>query len=138
MHPFLNLPSFAICLGQQDKVIGPCRFCPCCSASSQALVYLGNPFFSLPLHNQRPAPYDSPLRQPVGKSLLSTEGNRSLGPLLGRLSLPAALVELGSDGQGKSQAKGVRQLLGQSECLVAPLQRLVRIAKLPQDQGRNG
>src|SRR5713226_3032049 len=104
MHPFLNLPSFAIGLGQQGKVIGPCQFCPCCSVSSQALVYLGNSLLSLSLPNQRPAPKDSPMRQPVGKSLLSTEGNRSLGPLLGRLSLPAELVEHGSEAQGKSQA----------------------------------
>src|SRR6266852_980105 len=96
MHPFLNLPSFAICLGQQGKVMGPCQFCPCCSVSSQALVYLGNSLLSLSLPNQRPAPIDSPMRQPVGKSLLSTDGNRSLGPLLGLWPLPAGLMERGS------------------------------------------
>ena len=44
-------------------------------------------------------------------------------------------MEPGSKVQGKSQAKGVRQLLGQGERLVAPLQGLVRIAKKPQGQG---
>ena len=33
---------------------------------------------------------------------------------------------------GQSQAKGMRQLLGQGERFVAPLQGLVRIAKKPQ------
>ena len=38
--------------------------------------------------------------------------------------------------QGKRQTKGVRQLVRQGEALLAPLQRLVRIAQHPQDQGR--
>ena len=47
-------------------------------------------------------------------------------------------MEPGSKDQGKSQAKGVRQLLGQGECLVAPLQGLVWIAKIPQGPGCKG
>ncbi len=35
-------------------------------------------------------------------------------------------------GQGKSQTMGVRQLLGQGQCLVAALESLVRIAQSPQ------
>ena len=51
------------------------------------------------------------------------------------LPLPAELMEPGSKVQGISQTKGVRQLLGQGECLLASLQGLVRIAKIPQGPG---
>ena len=53
-----------------------------------------------------------------------------------RASLPLPAVADGARQQrsGEAQAKGVRQLLGQGECFVAPLQGLVRIAKKPQTQ----
>src|SRR5712692_8538795 len=45
-------------------------------------------------------------------------------------------MELGSKDQGCSQTRGVRQILGQDNRLVAPLQGLVRMAKQPQGPGR--
>src|SRR5262245_46346208 len=45
-------------------------------------------------------------------------------------------MEPGSKVEGKSEAKGVRQLLGQRERLGASPAALVRIAKQPQSQGR--
>ena len=68
------------------------------------------------------------LREP----LRATERNRCLGQLVGCWPLPAELPEMGSKVKGESQAKGVRQLLGQGERLAAPLQGLLRIAKQPQ------
>src|SRR5712692_8412590 len=44
-------------------------------------------------------------------------------------------MEYGSMTQGPSQAKGVRQLLGQGDRRVAPLQGLVWIAEIPQSNG---
>src|SRR5262249_41982925 len=75
--------------------------------------YLGNPFLDPSLLSQRPAPATNPCRQPVRKLLLSRKGNEFLCSLLRCLTLPATEVELGDKKQGKSQGKGVRQLLGQ-------------------------
>jgi hypothetical protein len=47
--PLLCLPNFAIRLGQQGKKIWPCHLCPRGPVGSEPLVYLGNPFLSLPL-----------------------------------------------------------------------------------------
>jgi hypothetical protein len=38
--------------------------------------------------------------------------------------------------QSLRQTQGVRQLVCQGEALLAPLQRLMRIAQYPQDKGR--
>src|SRR5437016_9971138 len=47
-------------------------------------------------------------------------------------------MEPGGKVQSPSQAKGMRQLLGQGERLLASLEGLVRIAKHPQGKGRIG
>ena len=39
--------------------------------------------------------------------------------------------------QGIGQTKGVRQFVGQGQGFVAPFEGLLRIAKMPQVQGRN-
>ena len=47
-------------------------------------------------------------------------------------------MQHGRKGQGRRQAKGVRQLLGQGERLLTALPGLVRIAQQPQDPGGIG
>jgi hypothetical protein len=47
-------------------------------------------------------------------------------------------MESGGKVQGKSQANGVREFLGQGERRVALLEGLSRIAKIPQSQGPKG
>src|SRR5215471_8197303 len=54
------------------------------------------------------------------------------GVLLGSTPLAAELMENGSSHQSKTQTKGMRNLLRQGHCLVAPRQRLVRRAQVPQ------
>ena len=49
---------------------------------------------------------------------------------------PAVVMEFGSKRQGHSQAVRVRELLGQPDRLVASLPGLLRIAQIPQGQGR--
>src|SRR5262249_11977452 len=83
-----------------------------------------------------PAPIDSSPRQPEGKSLLARECNGCLGPLAGQLPLPAKLVEFRGKEQGSRQRVGMTDLLGQPKSLVASLQSLLRIAKLPQGTPR--
>ena len=52
--------------------------------------------------------------------------------------LPAELMEQGRKVQSRRQAEGVRQLPGQRQRLVAPLQGLVWIAQQPQGHGGIG
>ena len=69
------------------------------------------------------------------KTMFDREGDEGLGLCLGCLSLAAIETEQRCKVQGKSAAKRVRQLLGEAERLVAPLQGLVWIPKKPQDPG---
>src|SRR5437867_3653475 len=103
--------------------------------SGHTLARLRNPLLPLALLGQRPTPQDSPQRQPGWKLLLGRQGQSSLRPLLARLSVPTNLMQHGSKAQGKRQAEGVRQLLGQGERVEVLLEGLVWIAKKPQRQG---
>ncbi len=121
--------------GQQGKKIRPCYLCPRGSHGGQTLAHLHDSLLSLPLHGQRPAPQDRSPRQPVWKPLLAHERNLRLCPFLDCLPLSAVLMEHARPVQGKCQGKGVSQLPGQGERLVASLEGSVWIAKVPQGQG---
>src|SRR5713226_6653618 len=114
------------------------QLCPRGSIGGQPLAYLGNAFFCLSLLGQHPALQDSPHCQPERKSLLGTEGNGCFCPLLGRLVLSTELMERGRKVESKSQAKRVRQLPGEGQHIVIPLQGLIRIAKTPRRPSRVG
>ena len=90
------LPYCPIRLDQQGKKIRPLQLRPRLPVGGQALAYLRNSFFSLPLLGQRPAPQDSCLRENLRESLLCREGNSCLCPLLGESPLPAELMKSGS------------------------------------------
>jgi hypothetical protein len=85
-----------------------------------------------------PAVHDRLPRGVIRKSLLPTERDRRLCPLLDGMPLPPKLMEHSSIIEGQSQVKGVRQLPSQDQCLVAPCQRLDRIAQKPQGMGHPG
>src|SRR5262249_46188017 len=80
----------------------------------------------------------SPMCQVRRKPLFSTQSNQCLGQLLDFLLLPAHLIEEGNTVQSNSQTKRVRQLLGQSERFLAPLQGLVWVAKMTLGHGGLG
>src|SRR5215813_12383219 len=67
--------------------------------------------------------------------MLACEPERCLSLLVGTLPLPTAPMDLSGKEQGRGHTGWVRQLAGQGQRLVAPLQGLVRIAKRPQDLG---
>src|SRR5712692_714067 len=113
----------------------PLYLCSCGPPGGHALAYLRNSLLCLSLLGQHPAPIDSSPPHPVRKSLLDRECNGCLCPLSGQLPLPTELVEFSSKVQGSSQAEGVRYLLGQPDSLVASLQGLIWIAKMPQGKG---
>src|SRR2546426_12127420 len=98
---------------------------------SQPVTSLGNPCLSLSLLGQCPAVQNSGIRQPGRKPPLGGESNSGLGPLLDYRFLPAELMERGRAGEGNSHAEGMRLFLGESQRLMAPLERLVRIPKVP-------
>ena len=85
----------------------------------------------------RPAPIleDRPSRSKERNPLLGREGDGGLGPLVRQAPFAAELRDPGCQEQGKSQAEGVRQLRGQPQGLVAPLQGLLWIAQPPQVRG---
>src|SRR4029453_2420985 len=99
---------------------------------SQALMHLLDPFLSLSLLRQCPAAQYSTERHPERKSLFHGETDRGFGTLLGSTPLAAELMEHGSKGQDKTQAKGVRTLLRQRHRLLALRQPLLRIPQIPQ------
>ena len=59
-------------------------------------------------------------------------------PTLGSGVCPTELVRHGSKNPGGGQAEGMRPFLGQGTRGLALLERLVRIAQMPQDQGSKG
>jgi hypothetical protein len=69
------------------------------------------------------------------KPLLARERHQHLCLRLGGWSFPAELMQASSKAQGHSQAEGVRQLPGETQRFVAPLQGLVWIPKEPQGPG---
>src|SRR6266446_621959 len=111
------------------------QLCPCGPVGCDTLAYLGHALLSLPLVYQRPAPQDCCMGPDECKPLLSRESDVCVCRLEGQSCFPAVCVEPRRKGQGKAQAKGVRQLLGQRECCAAGLDGLSRIAKIPQDMG---
>jgi hypothetical protein len=89
-------------------------------------------FLRLPLMRQRPAPEDRIHPYELGKSIFCREANGGFSTRLSSTPIAAELVEYGSGSQAPTQAKGVRNLLRQDHCLVAPHSPLVRITKTPQ------
>src|SRR5262249_43751644 len=113
----------------------PLYLCPFGPPGGHALAYLRNSLLCLSLLGQHPTPVESSPRHPLFKSPFNRECNGCLCPLLGQLLLPAELMKPGGKVQRSSQAEGVRELLGQRESLVAPLQGLIWIAQMPQGKG---
>src|SRR5215475_6937219 len=91
-----------------------------------------NTCLPLSLHGERSASQDRAVCAVQGKTLFNREGDEGLGLGLGYSSLAAVETEQHRKVQGKSAAKRVRQLLGEAERLLAPLQGLVWISKEPQ------
>ena len=98
----------------------------------QALAELLDSLPGLSMVRQRPAAQDRTDRPPVRKSLFRGEGNGGFGALLGGTSLAAELMDHGRIAQGKTQAKGVCNLVRQGHRLLATRQPLVRRAQVPQ------
>src|SRR5262249_23856863 len=90
---------------------------------------------SLSLPCQCPAAQDRRHYHRLRKSLLCCEPDAGFRARLGSVLFTAELMEHGSNTQGNAQAKGGRHLLCQGQCLLAPCQRLVRIAQYPEDMG---
>src|SRR2546427_9945095 len=101
----------------------------------QTQVDLLDSFLRLSLLRQCPATWDRTVRYPVRKTLCRGEANSGFGVLLDCLRLQAVLMEQRRKAQGKTQTKGVRNLLRQRHRLLVSHQPLVRIAKIPQRPG---
>src|SRR5262245_16050151 len=84
---------------------------------------------------QRPAAEHRTDRHPVRKSLFLGEVDRGFSTFLGGMPLTAELMEYGNHTPGKTQAKGVGNLLCQRHRLLALRQPLVRRAQVPQFPG---
>jgi hypothetical protein len=138
-QPFFGLSNCPIRLRQEGKPIRPVQLLPHRLVGGQPLAQPGYLLWALsPLLDQCPVPKNSSHCQPPLKSLLGSEPHERLGALLHHQHVPAGLMERGRPGQGDSQARGVRQLLGQCERLGTSPAGLVRIAQQPQRPGRIG
>src|SRR5262245_43464005 len=96
---------------------------------SQALLHLPDPFLDLSLVDQCPATQETTDRHPERKSLFFGEENDGFGALLDGTYLATELMQCRHPTAGDTQAKGMRQLLREGQSLVAPCERLVRIAQ---------
>src|SRR5438445_65876 len=124
-----------MCLSEKRKVIRLIYLCSCGTKGSQALLDLLDPFPGLSLLCQCPAAQNSTHRPPVRKSLVRGKADGGFCTILGETYLAAELMDHGSNAQGKTEAKGVCNLLRQGQRLIVPCQPLVRIAKVPQRPG---
>src|SRR5712691_11226952 len=134
-EPCLWLSHNPLCFCEERQKIWLEYHCSCGTPGCHALMYLLNPFLRLSLVRERPASYDKADCHPVWKSLFRRKAHSGFGAFLGATLLPAKLMEYRSSTQGKTQAIGVRNLLCQGHCLVAPHQPLVRIPQIPQRPG---
>src|SRR5262249_36147380 len=89
----------------------------------------------LALVGQRPAVQESAVCPPVWKSLVRGKLESGCSMLLGGRPLAAELMEYGSFAQSETQAQRVCDLVRQGHGCLAPGQRLVRIAQIPQRPG---
>src|SRR5215475_13449183 len=99
------------------------------------MVNLRDPFLRPSLVCQRPATEDRTERSPVRNALFCGEADGGFGAFLGETFLTTELMEHGSSTQGKTQAKGVRNLLCQRQCVVRLLPSLGWIPQQPPCQG---
>jgi hypothetical protein len=74
---------------------------------------------------------DRPQGRPDGKTLSVGQGDKGLGPLLGRLPLTAALLRQRRKSQRHGETKGVVKFLGQIYGLLTERERTVRVATHP-------
>ena len=95
-------------------------------------MHLLNPSLCLSLLHEYPAVQHSADRLPERKSLVLREANGGFNALLGSTHLTAELMEHRCTGQGKTQAKRVRNLLRQGYGFLGPCAPLLRIAQTPQ------
>src|SRR5712691_1660849 len=93
---FLSLADCAKRLPQEREIKGSLSHLPSGLRGSQTLVYQGEVFRSLALHNQRPTLQDHSLRYVMADLMLLTECQRGLSPLMDGLHLPAAQRDAGS------------------------------------------
>src|SRR5215471_3073312 len=109
--------------------------CSCGTVGSQALGHLLDTFLHLSLVCQCPAAHESTDRHPVGKSLFHGKGHGGFSAFLGATRLTTERMEHGSSTQGKTEAKGVRHLLCQRQCIVRLFPSLGWIPQTPQRPG---
>src|SRR5262249_45977776 len=121
---------------QQSKKVYSHVLCSRGPVGSHAFLDLRNPLFFLPLFCQCPASVYSSPRHPERKPSFRRERNGCLCLLLGQLPFLTELMKPSSNVQDRTQAIGVRQLLGQGERRVTSLESLRWITEQPPDQGR--
>jgi hypothetical protein len=108
----LGLSCLPICLRQQDKLMRYCHPCSHGPPRCQGLTYLCCPLLGPPLRRQGPTPEHRPSGQPLRKPLSARERHGDLGPLLGRVGLPAVAMDVGNIELDGRRARGMGQLLG--------------------------
>src|SRR5262249_16230147 len=134
-QPRRGLPDSSIRVGQQDRGLSHALY-PHGLPGLYTLAYLGNALFSLSLLNQASPQREPPPGHPVGKPLLPGKGNDCLCVFLHCPPFAAEAMDRGNELQGKSETERMGQLVGQREGLLSPLERLLRITKMPQDPRR--
>src|SRR5215510_6799480 len=102
--------------------------------SCQDLGELLDAFLRLSLVCQRPAVQHRTNRPKLRESMFLCEIDCGFGAFLGAMYLPTQLMEHSSTAQGKNEAMRACHLLRQGYRLLAPCERLVRIAQTPQYQ----
>src|SRR5262245_19674420 len=103
--------------------------------SRQTLAYVSNAFVRFSLLGQELTLESNIERQIEGKPLLRCERSERVCVLLCEWQFPAEAMECSSVGEGSSQGETVRERVRARERFLAPLQRLVWIAKIPQNPG---
>src|SRR5262245_5958463 len=112
--------------------------CSCGLDSRQALSDLRDSLCSPFLLCYGPASPNQCPPPPKRKSSFGRESNHCVGSTLRELRLATHVMHRGGMNERNDYAKGVSEIVGQRESLVARCQRAIRIAKRPQNQSQNG
>jgi hypothetical protein len=99
---------------------------------------LSDSLIGLSLLGKHLAPNEGSHKQPIRKTLLSTEGNRRLGVLRSHRPFSAEPMNKSRIEQGEGQAEGVSDPVREGEGLITPLRGLIRVTKMPERYCRVG
>src|SRR5271156_6376380 len=135
-EPPLCRSRFPQCLGQQTNEVRLKELRAGSQVSLHATTHLLYSFNCFSLLNQYPAQHDSLKGRPERKSVFGRYAQARVREALCHFQVFPKLMESGRDTLSISKAIRMRKQLGQTECIEAALESLIRVARTLQGPGQ--